>query len=113
VAEPAGPRLSFRRTGGLFAGNVLATSVSPAELDPAAAAELERLVRDADLGSLARSSPIRGPGADVYQYELTLEGAGEAVQLIVGETALPGRLRPLVEWLARHAEQERAGRQPG
>ena len=94
-------RLSFRRSGGLFAGNVLATSVAVGE-------ELAPLVERANLGTLAERSPITGPGADVYQYELVLEGEGPPRRVLVQQTAVPDELKPLIEWLERRAEQERA-----
>jgi hypothetical protein len=97
---PAGLRLSFRRSGGLFAGNVLVTSVSVDE-------ELAPLVAEADLPKLAERSPIRGPGADVYQYELVLEGDGPPRRVVVQQTAVPDELRPLIERLERRAEAER------
>jgi hypothetical protein len=100
VAEPAGLRLSFRRSGGIFAGNVLATTVP---ID----AELKPLVERADLPALAERSPITGPGADVYQYELVLEGEGPPQRVIVHQTVVPDELRPLIERLERRAEQER------
>lgn len=97
MAESA-PRLSFRRSGGLFAGNVLATTVPIDE-------ELEPLLERADLPALAERSPIRGPGADVYQYELVLEGEGPPRRVIVQQTAVPDELRPLIEWLERRATE--------
>ncbi len=100
MAEPAGLRLSFRRSGGLFAGNVLATSVSVDE-------ELAPLVSQADLPGLAERSPISGPGADTYQYELVLEGDGPPRRVVVQQTAVPDELRPLIDWLERRAEAER------
>jgi hypothetical protein len=96
----AGQRLSFRRSGGLFAGNVLATSVSVDD-------ELAPLVAQANLPELAGRSPIRGPGADVYQYELALEGDGPPSRVVVQQTAVPEQLRPLIERLERRAEAER------
>ena len=100
MAEPAGLRLSFRRSGGLFAGNVLATS---APVDD----ELAPLVERANLPALAERSPISGPGADVYQYELVLEDDRPPQRVIVQQTAVPDELRPLIERLERRAEDER------
>jgi hypothetical protein len=107
VTESAGPRLSFRRTGGLFAGNVLATSVAPEELDDEPARELEQLLGQTDVASLAEQSPMRGRGADTYQYELVVEEDDEPRQVIVDQTAIPEELRPLIDWLERRAEDER------
>jgi emfourin len=107
VTESAGPRLSFRRTGGLFAGNELAISLSPEELPAERARELEKLVGEADLPSLAKRSPIQGSGADTYQYELVLEGEHGPRHVVVDQTAIPEELRPLIKWLEQRAEEER------
>jgi emfourin len=103
VTESAGPRLSFRRTGGLFAGNELTTSLSQEELPD----ELQKLVGEADLPSLAKRSPIQGSGADTYQYELVVEGEHGPRQVVVDQTAIPDELRPLIKWLEQRAEEER------
>ena len=102
-SEQAEPRVSFRRTGGLFAGSVLATSVSAADLDSSARESLQRCLEQADLGALAERSPITGPGADMYQYDIVLEHGGRRSQVVVAQTAVPDDLRPLVEWLEHHA----------
>jgi hypothetical protein len=107
VTKSAGPRLSFRRTGGLFAGNELSISLSPEELPDEQARELEKLMGQADLSSLAERSPLRGSGADTYQYELVLEDANGPRQLVVDQTAIPDELRPLIKWLEERAVEER------
>ena len=100
MTEATGRKISFRRSGGLFAGNQLETTVSESELAPG-------LLERADVASHARRSPIPGPGADTYQYELEVEGGGDRHQVVVQQTAVPDDLRPLIEWLERRAEQER------
>lgn len=102
-------RIRFRRTGGLFAGDRLETTVDLDELPEEEADRLERDLSEVDLDELARASPVRGPGADAYQYDLTVERGGEVRELTVGETALPPELRRLVERLTRRAGEERRG----
>ncbi len=102
-SEQAEPRVSFRRTGGLFAGGVVTTSVSVDDLDGPAREALRRCLEQADLGALAERSPIAGPGADMFQYDIVLEHGGTRSQVVVAQTAVPDNLRPLVEWLEQRA----------
>jgi hypothetical protein len=106
--EQAGPRVSFRRTGGLFAGGVVTTSVSADDLDGPAREVLQRCLEQADLQALAERSPISGPGADTYQYDIVLEHGEARSQVVVAQTAVPDHLRPLVEWLERRAGTARS-----
>ncbi len=107
MAEPGGLRLTFRRTGGLFAGNVLETTVSEEELSEAEAAEVGELLGPVDLGALAARSPIPASGADRYQYELAVRRAGQDRRVTVSDGAVPDELAPLIDWLQRRATQER------
>jgi hypothetical protein len=103
-------RISFRRSGGLFAGDRLETTVDLDELPEEEADGLERELSRVDLDELARGSPLRGQGADAYQYDLAVERRGETREVTVDETALPDELRPLVDRLTRRAARERRER---
>lgn len=100
-------RISFLRSGGLFAGDRLETSVHLAELPQEEAADIEHDLAAVDLDALARGSTLPGRGADVYQYDLTVERDGETRDLTVAEPAVPPELRPLIERLTRRAAKER------
>lgn len=104
--EPAATRVRFRRTGGLFAGNVLETSLDEQQLASPEAAELHRLIAAVDLAELAARSPIRARGADRYQYELEVDHGGERRHVIVSDGAIPDDLRALVTLLERRANEE-------
>lgn len=99
----ANPTVTFRRTGGLFAGNVLTTSVSLNDLDDDQREELQRRLDQADLAALAERSPIRGAGADTYQYDVVVDDGARRSQVVVAQTALPDTLRPLIDWLEQRA----------
>lgn len=107
MAEPRGLRLTFRRTGGLFAGNVLQTTVTEDELSEPEAAELGELLGRVDIDDLAARAPIRGTGADRYQYDLTVQRGGQGRRVIVSGGAIPDELAPLIDWLERRATEER------
>ncbi|MDQ3885557.1 MAG: hypothetical protein M3308_00715 [Actinomycetota bacterium] len=102
-SESAPPKVSFRRTGGLFAGGVVTVSVSADDLDAPAREALQRCLEQADLEVLAERSPISGPGADIYQYDIVLDRGGRRSQVVVAQTAVPDNLRPLIEWLEQRA----------
>ncbi|MDZ7958069.1 MAG: hypothetical protein RMY34_09225 [Aulosira sp. DedQUE10] len=91
-------RISFERTGG-FAGISKKTTVDTANLPANEANELPRLVEAADLFNLPEKITSANPQADRFQYKLTVEDQGKQHTVIVSEAALPGTLRPLIEWL--------------
>ncbi|MEJ7657020.1 MAG: protealysin inhibitor emfourin [Thermoleophilaceae bacterium] len=102
----AGPfSISFRRSGGILPGQVLETSLEEAELGAAETVRLRELVDDSDLPTLAARSPITGRGADVYQYELAVEGHGQQHRVVVAGSAVPAELRPLIQMLELRAQR--------
>lgn len=102
-SEQTGLTVSFRRTGGLFAGNVLVASVSLDDLDLAQREDLQRYLDQADLAALAERSPITGAGADTYQYDIAVDDGARRSEVVVTQTAVPAALRPLIDWLEQRA----------
>ena len=47
--------------------------------------------------SLAAASPMRGKGADRFQYELTIEDEAGLRELTISEDRVPEELRPLLD----------------
>lgn len=97
--------MTFCRSGGLLPSDELETTVSSGHLDEQSRALLEEHLELAEIEQLAAHSPLRGPGADMYQYDLTVERGGRRHHLVVSQTALPDNLRPLVRWLEERTEQ--------
>ncbi len=91
----------------MFAGNVLATSVSVEDLDDAQGQVLQRYLEQADLEALAERSPITGAGADIYQYDIAVDDGVRRSEVVVAQTAIPDNLRPLLEWLEQRAARQR------
>jgi hypothetical protein len=54
-------------------------------------------VRAADVPALAEASPMRGKGADRFQYDLTIEGPEGRHELAMSEDRIPDELRPLID----------------
>lgn len=101
-------RVEFRRSGGIVAGNRLQTVVDFDDLADHQAAELAELLDQVDLADLMRRSPLRGPGADAYQYELTVDQGGEeSAHVTVDDTQVPSELRPVIKRLEARAIEER------
>jgi hypothetical protein len=89
-------RVELERSGG-FAGITLRSAVDTTELPPDQAAELERLVAAANLPALAAQSgpPVAAP--DRFQYSITMAQDGTTHQLVIGESQITPKLRPLIE----------------
>ncbi|MEH2119416.1 hypothetical protein PQG02_22270 [Nostoc sp. UHCC 0926] len=97
-------RISFERTGG-FAGITKKTTVDTDTLPPNEAATLSCLVEAADLFRLPEQITSPNPQSDRFQYKLTVEDNGKQHTVTVSESALPGTLRPLIEWLQTIAQK--------
>jgi hypothetical protein len=67
------------------------------ELPEDDAREIEAMVQNADLPGLLAASPIKGRGADRFQYHLVIEDEGGRRELTVSEDQMPEGLRPLVD----------------
>ena len=104
MAKPEGTRFSLRRTGGLIGGRAIEASVAEEELSDEERRRVSAALESVDLDGLAKSSPLRGPAADAYQYELVLERGAEAKRVVVSGRHPPEQLRPLIEVLEHRAE---------
>ncbi|KAB8332853.1 hypothetical protein SD80_013200 [Scytonema tolypothrichoides VB-61278] len=91
-------RISFERTGG-FAGISRKKTVDTANIAANEADQLPRLVEAADFFNLPEKITASATQPDRFQYKLTIEEEGREHTVTVSEAALPGTLRPLIEWL--------------
>ncbi|MGH2960993.1 MAG: protealysin inhibitor emfourin [Microbacterium sp.] len=90
------------RSGGL-GGARLTTEVDSAELPDAEARRLEEMAAGIDLGDLANRSPLRGSGADRFQYDLVVTDRSARHEITVSEDAASSELRTLIDWLLARA----------
>jgi hypothetical protein len=95
-------RVELTRSGGLAAVEA-ATTADSAELPESEAERLRTLVEAIDLDELAQRSPLRGKGADRYQYDLLVSDEGNRREITASEDAAPPELRALVDWLLSRA----------
>ena len=98
-------RVSFERTGG-FAGITKKTTVDTDTLPPNEASTLARLVEVADLFRLPEQITSLNPQSDRFQYKLIVEDNDKQHTVTVSEAALPGTLRPLIEWLQKISQKK-------
>ena len=106
VAEAPTFSISLRRSGGILPGRVLESSLKEEDLEPEEAEQVRALVEAADLPGLAARSPLAGRGADMYQYELEVTRNDSKHCVRIAGSAVPARLKPLVELLERRAAGE-------
>jgi hypothetical protein len=93
-------RISFERTGG-FAGISSTKTVDTADIPANEADQLPQLVEASDFFNLPEKITASTAQADRFQYTLTVEDEGRKHTVTVSEAALPGTLRPLIEWLQK------------
>ncbi len=89
-------RLDVVRSGG-FANLRVPAHLDTSELPPEEAQEIEALVAAIDLGSLAERSPLRGRGADRFQYDLTVTRDQEEHRVTASESEVSPELRALID----------------
>jgi hypothetical protein len=93
-------RVRVERSGG-FANIRRTFTADAASLEAAKAAELARLVEDADLATFAENpTPLQGK-PDRFSYRITVEREGSERSVVVGEDAASEALLRLVDWVQR------------
>jgi hypothetical protein len=88
-------KISYRRTGG-FAGMVISFDVDTETLANEEVDEIQGLAAAADFFALPAVIPSDTPGADQFQYQLTVENEGQQHTVEVGDAAVPESLWPLL-----------------
>lgn len=92
-------KILFVRSGG-FAGLRLSTSIDTAVLDPEKAAQIGKLVDAAGFFAIPGRTAIGPANPDAFEYrvEISAESLGTH-SVSIAESAVPDRLRPLLEYL--------------
>lgn len=98
-------RISFERSGG-FAGMMMTVSIDTSKLPPNEATQVKSLVDAADFFQLPPAIAAANQ-PDRFQYHVTVAEPKRQHSVIVGESCMPGTLRPLVEWLMDAARRSR------
>lgn len=90
--------IEFVRSGG-FAGIRLAGSFDTQQLLPEQAATLDKLIEDSGFFSLPAQIRQSSPTPDRFQYQVVLSSAEKTHSIMVDESVIPDRLRPLLDYL--------------
>jgi hypothetical protein len=93
-------RIFFERTGG-FAGIKIKTSLDSSTLPPREARRLQRLLKQSGFFNLPPVLESGEPGADRFSYKVTIETEGRKHTVEAAEAAVPGTMRPFLDFLAR------------
>jgi|ERR1700694_1326632 len=91
-------RIDFERSGG-FTGIPLRHSINTEELPAGEQEKLAELIQAArffDLPAVIRST---GPGADRFQYKISLDADEGKHTVEIDEAAVPSQLQPLIAWI--------------
>jgi hypothetical protein len=91
-------KISYQRTGG-FAGMVFSFDVATETLSPDEEKELLDLVISANFFELPATISTDVPGADQFQYKLTVETEEQQHTVEVGDAGVPENLWPLLNKL--------------
>jgi hypothetical protein len=90
-------QVKVERTGG-FTGIPLTKTIDSATLSQQEATRLHQLMAAADFFKLPSTIPFT-PQPDRFQYQIIVEQEGKQHSVTVGETAVPAKLKPLLNWL--------------
>jgi len=93
--------IQFERRGG-FAGIRKDTKLNTESIPSKEAQEMLELIDKADFFNLPEKFPAPRKGADYFQYRLTVENEGKKHTIEVSDPAVPGTLRPLLQFLLKH-----------
>jgi hypothetical protein len=97
-----GTRIKYERSGG-FAGMTIATEFDLDELPEEQAKALMEILDEADFDELpAQILPTR-PGADQFNYKITVQGKKGLRSVETTDSAAPEKLRPLLSQLQQLA----------
>ena len=99
-------KIQLKRTGG-FTGIPLNVAIDTNQYEEDEKNALSALVDAAHFFSLPEIIPSTSPGADRFEYRITVETSGKSHTVEVGESAVPDSLQPLI---MRVISQGRASR---
>lgn len=85
----------------------LTATIDAKSLSPQEARRLRELIETAKFFQLPSVMTSRHPGADRFQYKVTVEAENRQHTVEVGEAAAPAVLRPLLTWLTERARERR------
>jgi hypothetical protein len=91
-------RILFERTGG-FTGRTLQGILDASNLPPTQIHRLNMLLEQSRFFELPAALALPNPGADRFNYKVTVENENGSHTVEVNEAAIPGEMRPLLDFL--------------
>ena len=95
-------RIQFERSGG-FGGLLVRANIDTASLPAEEADKLEKMVAEADFFSLPAHISSPSPGADQFQYKISIEEGDRRHTVETSDQAAPDSLWPLLRELTVRA----------
>lgn len=99
-------RIQFVRSGG-FAGLRMATEIDGEALSPEELQNLREALDNAHFFTMPEEMMGEMPGADRFQYEITVEDQGLQHTVVTNEASLPQEMQPLIHQLEQIARSQR------
>jgi hypothetical protein len=96
-------RIFLERTGG-FAGRKIEGSLDSSTLPLSQARLLSRLLKESSFFDLPPVLESSQPGADRFSYKVTVETEKGSHTVEAGEAAIPGSMRPFLDFLTRSVQ---------
>ena len=103
MSRPSSPRcnpslrIELTRSGGFAGLTSQLGELDTSELPEEEAREIEAMVERANVPKLLAAGPVKGKGADRFQYDLAIEDESGRHELTVSEDQMPDELRQLVD----------------
>jgi hypothetical protein len=103
ASRPSSPRcnpslrIELTRSGGFAGLTSKLGELDTSELPEAEARDIEAMVEKANVPKLLAASPIRGKGADRFQFHLAIEDESGRRELTFSEDQIPDALQALVD----------------
>jgi hypothetical protein len=91
-------RILFERTGG-FTGRTLQGILNSSDLPPTQYHRLKKLLEQSRFFELPTALELPDPGADRFNYKVTVENEKGSHTVEAMEGAIPGEMRPLLDFL--------------
>jgi hypothetical protein len=95
-------RITVERSGG-FSGISQTNSISTDQMPAEEAQKVADLVEAAGFFELPAVIRSKEPGADRFQYKITVESEHGTHTIQVDEAAVPPRLQPVLNWMKNSA----------
>jgi len=96
--------IQFERSGG-FAGIATNVEIDSRDLSGQELGNLEKLIDQSDFFKYQQAQDSGSSIPDQYQYRITIEAGGNTKTVEFGESVMPEKFRPLIEYLLKKSRE--------